>query len=147
MHPVSDLAGYLTGRWLLQRRITDAAGTPRGTFTGTATFTAETDTLMYHEQGTLQWDTYRGPAHRRLRYRIIGPGQAQVSFDYGDFFHDLDLRTGWWRTRHPCRDDLYRGEFHVFGPDHWQQLWTVAGPTKNHTLTTSFQRAGPDDER
>lgn len=140
-----DLAGYFTGRWLLRRHITDAAEHPRGTFTGSATFSVEADTLVYHEQGTLQLSTYRGAAQRTLRYRITGPGQAQVSFDYGDFFHDLDLRTGRWRTQHPCRDDLYQGEFRVLGPDRWQQFWTVAGPTKNHTLSTSFQRAGPGE--
>lgn len=142
-YPVTDLVGYLAGRWCLQRRIADESGVFLGAFTGAASFTVESGSLVYHERGRLELGTYQGDAHRTLHYRVTGPGQAEVSFDYGDFFHEVDLRQGWWRTQHPCRDDLYRGEFRVFGPDRWQQVWVVAGPTKNHTLSTSFRRSGP----
>ncbi|MBA8824639.1 hypothetical protein FHX42_001986 [Saccharopolyspora lacisalsi] len=140
--PVFDLADYLGGHWRLDRGIRDGAGAELGTFAGTAEVTVEGSVLVYDERGTLDVGTYRGPAHRRLRYRITGPGLAEVYFDYGDFFHDLDLREGWWRTRHPCREDLYRGEFHVHGRHEWEQAWTVAGPTKNYAMTTRLRRAG-----
>lgn len=140
VYPVADLAGYFAGRWLLRREIVDSRGAPAGTFTGSATFSEGDEGLVYAEQGTLELGTYRGAAHRRLYYQLTGPGRAAVYFDYGDFFHELDLRDGHWRTRHPCRDDLYRGEFRVQGPDRWQQWWAVAGPAKNHSMSTSFRR-------
>jgi hypothetical protein len=140
-HPVSDLAAYFAGQWRLHREIVDERGTPMGTFTGEAIFTAEGTELIYHEQGTLNLGDHHAPAHRTLHYRITGPGQASVHFDYGDFFHDLDLRDGHWRAEHPCSADLYQGEFTIQGPDSWAQVWTVSGPTKNHTLRTEFRRA------
>lgn len=139
-YPVFDLADYLGGRWSLEREIRDGHDRRLGTVTGTVEVTLEGGVLVYYEQGTLDLGTYRGPAHRTVHYRITGPGQAEVYFDYGEFFHELDLREGRWDTRHPCRDDLYRGEFRVHGPHEWEQRWTVAGPTKNHTLTTRLRR-------
>ncbi len=139
-YPVTDLAAYLTGRWSLHREIREPDGTPLGEFTGLATFTRRADTLDYAEDGTLSTGTYSGPAHRALRYHLTGPGRADVYFDYGVFFHDLDLREGTWRTDHPCRADLYRGEFRTGDADTWHQTWVVAGPTKNHTLSTSYRR-------
>jgi hypothetical protein len=141
LHPVTDLEGYFGGRWVLDREIFDDSGARIGSFAGSATFTTEDVGLVYHEEGILELGRHRAPAHRTLHYRITGPGQAAVHFDYGDFFHELDLREGCWRTSHPCRDDLYRGEYRVLEPDRWQQEWTVAGPTKNHTLITRFVRA------
>ena len=40
LYPVTDLAGYFGGSWILERRIADEAGREIGTFTGTARFTA-----------------------------------------------------------------------------------------------------------
>ena len=139
-HPVEDLAAYFAGTWRLERAIVDEAGQPLGSFTGSAEFSVDGAVLDYREQGVLALGSHRGPAHRALRYCLDEPGTARVYFDYGEFFHDLDLRQGWWRTSHPCRDDLYRGEYRVLGPDRWWQRWVVSGPTKNHVLTTSFQR-------
>lgn len=139
-HPVPDLTGYLAGTWRLHREIHDPDGAPLGTFTGTATFTPREADLDYVERGTLSLGGYSGPAHRALRYHVTGPGQAAVHFDHGGFFHDLDLRDGLWRAEHPCSADLYRGEFHIQGPDRWIQHWSVSGPTKNHALTTTYLR-------
>jgi Family of unknown function (DUF6314) len=137
---VTDVEGYFGGRWRLEREIFDESGARIGGFQGSATFTLRDGVLVYHEQGMLELGTHCGPAHRTLHYRVTGPGQAGVYFDHGGFFHDLDLRAGRWRTSHPCADDLYRGEYQVLGPDRWQLEWTVAGPTKNHTLISRYRR-------
>ena len=139
-YPVTDIAGFFAGTWQIERAIVDADGHALGSFTGSAEFQLDGAVLHYHEHGVLDLGSYQGPAQRALRYWIDGPGQAQVYFDYGEFFHDLDLRHGSWHTRHPCRDDLYCGEYHVLGPHRWWQRWQVSGPTKNHTLTTTFHR-------
>lgn len=136
-----DLAGYFGGDWALRREITDDAGGPVGSFTGTARFALdEHGVLIYHETGQLHLGAHHGPAQRTLHYRLTEPGRAQVYFDYGDFFHDLDLRSGRWEVTHPCRADLYRGEFELRSPQLWRQRWEVTGPAKAHVLTTWFER-------
>lgn len=138
--PVADLVAYFAGRWSLRREITDGAGERVGEFTGTAWFTAGSGVLDYREEGELRMGAHRGPAHRALRYVLTEPGRAEVYFDYGDFFHLLDLRSGECEATHPCRDDLYRGQYRILGADQWVQCWQVSGPTKNHALRTVFDR-------
>lgn len=143
-YPVVDFLAYFAGQWHAERDIHGGVGEPDGKFVGTATFTPETDgdgvVLRYFEQGRLRLGEHEGPAHRQLRYHITGHGQADVYFSHGGFFHDVDLRDGQWRSSHPCRDDLYRGEYTVLTADQWELTWQVAGPTKNHTMTTLFDR-------
>ncbi|MCX2732589.1 DUF6314 family protein [Saccharopolyspora sp. NFXS83] len=138
---VADVAGFFAGTWGVVRGIVDDSGARLGGFEGEAVFAAEPGGLLvYRERGELVLGAHRGSAQRTLHYRVTGPGRASVFFDYGDFFHDLDLRSGRWRVEHPCRADVYRGEFVVSGPDSWWQQWRVAGPAKAHTLTTDFAR-------
>ncbi|SFT32429.1 hypothetical protein SAMN04487904_10150 [Actinopolyspora lacussalsi subsp. righensis] len=139
-YPVLDLSAFLVGSWSLHRTILSPEGQRWGEFTGSASFTPAGEVLTYGEWGTLRLGGYQGSAFRQLRYQLTGPGQAAVYFDYGDFFHELDLREGHCDTTHPCRDDLYRGEFEVLDADTWWQCWEVFGPTKNHTLRTEFRR-------
>ncbi|KGI81433.1 hypothetical protein IL38_10810 [Actinopolyspora erythraea] len=141
-YPVLDLEAFLVGSWSLRRAILSTEYERLGEFTGTAWFTPSGGVLTYQEQGTLRFGGYQGTAFRRLRYHVTAPGRAEVYFDYGDFFHDLDLREGRCETNHPCRDDLYRGEFDVLDVDTWWQCWRVSGPTKNHLLRTEFRRGG-----
>ncbi|CAM02866.1 hypothetical protein A8924_3986 [Saccharopolyspora erythraea NRRL 2338] len=137
---VRDLVGFFGGRWRLERKIVDAAGVRIGSFSGVAVFSPVEWGLEFREEGLLELGAHRGPAHRCLHYRVSGEGRADVYFDYGTFFHDLDLRTGLWRVGHPCRDDEYRGEFRVWDRDRWRQEWTVVGPAKDHALFTDFVR-------
>lgn len=139
--PAPDLAEYFAGRWVLRRDIADDAGARLGGFAGEAEFTAGSGELVYRETGELELGDHRGPAQRTLHYRLLDPATASVHFDHGGYFHDLDLRSGRWRVEHPCRADLYRGEYAVHGPGSWWQRWHVAGPAKAHVLTTEFTRA------
>lgn len=138
--PVTDLERFLVGEWRLSRAIVDGSGGPAGEFDGQARVHAEDSLLVYRERGELRWGDHRGPASRCLQYRVVGPGQARVFFDYGDFFHDLDLRTGYATAQHPCRADLYRGEFGVVDENHWWQRWVVTGPDKDHVIKTELTR-------
>ncbi|NYH80603.1 hypothetical protein FHR84_003969 [Actinopolyspora biskrensis] len=137
---VHDLPAFFGGDWSLRRVISDPDGGRLGEFEGSARFVPDEDVLHYEERGSLRLGEHRGPAFRALRYHVTGPGRAHVHFDYGDFFHALDLREGYCRAEHPCRDDLYRGEFGVVDDDTWWQRWVVSGPTKNHVLCTEFSR-------
>lgn len=83
------------------------------------------------------------PARSRARCTTAPPppGRADVHFDHGGFFHELDLRAGHWATDHPCRDDLYRGSYEVLDARRWRQEWAVRGPAKDHLIVTRFTRA------
>jgi hypothetical protein len=143
---VVDLAAFLQGAWRVERDIVDQSGpSGSGAFTGRATFTpddAVPGLLRYVEQGTVELGTHRGPAFRHLAYHLDGP-RAQVRFDDGRHFHDLDLRTGVWEVFHPCRADLYHGRFEVDDHHRWHQRWTVTGPRKHHHIVTVLVREPP----
>jgi hypothetical protein len=141
---VRDLAGFLLGRWHLDREILDASGGRLGgRFEGVATFTVDdhvTGLLRYVEHGTLQLGSHRGPASRRLSYHVDG-AWARVAFDDGRHFHDLDLREGVFEVHHPCGEDRYHGRFEVDGAHRWRQQWTVEGPRKHQLIRTVLERS------
>lgn len=139
---VVDLAGFLCGRWRIEREIFDAKRAATGRFAGWGSFepAAEVSGLVrYVERGTVQLGSHRGPAYRCLGYHVDGP-RARVVFDDGRFFHDLDLRDGVYVVEHPCRDDVYRGRIEVEGPGRWRQEWTVTGPRKDQHIRTILER-------
>ena len=144
---VVDLAGFLAGTWRLDRELLDATGrTTSGRFTGCGTFTPDAEVpglLRYVERGTAQFGSHQGPAARRLGYLVDG-ARAQVDFDDGRFFHDLDLRAGAWEVEHLCRADLYRGRFEVDDEHRWRQQWTVTGPHKDQRIHTVLTRLVAD---
>lgn len=140
-YPVTDLTGYLRGAWDLGRDIVADDGTGLGTFAGTARFTQEHGVLRYEERGELRLTDYRGTATRTLHYRPESPARCTVWFHDGHFFHDLQLDTGVWQVRHPCRSDMYYGYFEVLDPQRWRQYWRVVGPQKAYRMTTQFIRA------
>ncbi len=140
-YPVEDAIRYLTGEWLVRRQIEDLSHQVTGHFHGTAEFRPTPDgSLAYRETGELEFGTHRGPAWRELRYLRRPDRPLRVEFDDGRFFHDLDLTSGHWTVRHPCRADEYQGAFQVDGPTQWWQDWLVHGPTKQQRLRTSFTR-------
>lgn len=141
---VPDVAGYLSGTWELTRDIVAEDGTRLGTFTGAGVFAPQGDVLRYHEQGTLRMGRHDGTASRTLFYQREDATRCTVWFEDGHFFHDLELATGVWRVRHPCRADRYDGLFEVAGPDRWTQRWQVAGPEKAYTMSTVYLRRTAD---
>jgi hypothetical protein len=144
---VSDLAGFLLGGWRLDREILDASGRGLdGHFSGGARFILDDHApglLRYVEHGTLRLGSSRGPAYRHLTYHVDG-ARAQVMFDDGRYFHDLDLREGVWEVEHPCGRDRYHGRFDVVDAHRWRQQWTVNGPHKHQRIRTVLARSAAD---
>jgi hypothetical protein len=138
---ITDLTAHFAGAWRLAREIVAVDGEPIGTADGEAVFTMEDGVLVYRETGRMRLGAYTGPMSRTLLYHPAGGARAAVHFDHGGFFHDLDLSTGAWATDHPCRDDIYRGEYVVLDAGRWRQEWVVTGPAKDHVITTRFTRA------
>lgn len=146
---IEDLARFLTGTWRLRRSIV-SGGVEVGRFTGTGTFAAATeadadadavDVLRYLERGTLHLDGGQVEARRELRYRVAGT-RAEVTFEDGRPFHDLDLHRGVDEAEHPCGPDRYLGRFEVVDDDTWHHAWRVTGPRKDHLIRTVLEREG-----
>ncbi|MEU2789679.1 DUF6314 family protein [Streptomyces sp. NPDC007100] len=143
-YAVTDAAAYLAGRWTIDRTVLDVRTGTQGTFRGTAHFRPEGGAgavLLHVEEGELAWNGATAPATRTLRLCPRPDGTADVTFADGRPFHDLDLRTGHWNTRHPCAADLYEGEFTVVSPQEWHLRWRVGGPAKTQLLCSVYRRA------
>jgi hypothetical protein len=134
---VPDLAlpAWLAGTWSVERDIDGG----RGAFTGTADFSPEPDgTLRWSEVGRLQMDGYEGAATRVL---VLHPGAPwQVRFDDGRLFHELDLARGLCAVEHLCGPDVYRGIYTVAGDAEFVVRWAVAGPGRDDTIVSRYQR-------
>jgi hypothetical protein len=137
---VSDLSAFLEGAWHLSRILDDRRTKQRGRLDGLAVFTPCGARLIYRERGVLRIGAYQGRTERVYNYAFPAPGRAEVAFDDGAPFHDLDLTAGTWNADHRCREDRYQGRFRVLAPDAWQVVWRVAGPRKDQTLTTRYSR-------
>ncbi|MFI5801286.1 DUF6314 family protein [Streptomyces sp. NPDC051561] len=141
---VSDTAGYLAGRWSVERVVLDRAIGAEGRFVGTADFRAtggqRGGVLSHEEEGHLEWEGRTFPSSRTLRLLPRGDGTAEVEFADGRPFHDLDLRGGSWHTVHPCAADRYEGAFTVCSADEWHLEWRVTGPAKDQLLRSVYRR-------
>ncbi|UNO43715.1 hypothetical protein KGS77_05615 [Streptomyces sp. MST-110588] len=155
----------MAGRWTVERSLLDVRTGACGSFRGTADFrpvqptapagpadpdpaapagpTAPFGTgavLLHAEEGELTWGATVTRASRTLRLCPRPDGTADVTFADGRPFHDLDLRTGHWTTRHPCAQDLYGGTFTVRSADEWHLRWQVNGPAKTQLLRSVYRR-------
>ncbi|MFD8549571.1 DUF6314 family protein [Streptomyces sp. NPDC059649] len=142
LHPVPDVAGYLSGRWSIERTVHDLWTGTEGRFHGTADFRPDPagGALLHMEEGELTWDGTAYPASRTLRLRPRPDGGAAIDFADGRPFHDLDLTTGRWTAVHPCAEDRYEGTFTVRSADEWHLEWRVTGPAKRQLLRTVYRR-------
>lgn len=143
MCSVPDAVAYLVGRWSIDRTVIDELFGARGSFVGTAEFRRVGDELLEEESGEFEWGGVTNPASRSHRLVPRADGTADVLFADGRPFHDLDLRTGRWSTRHPCAADFYDGEFTVVSQDEWHLRWRVSGPAKTQLLTSVYRRIPP----
>ncbi|WP_030661779.1 DUF6314 family protein [Streptomyces rimosus] len=146
-YPAPDAAAYLAGWWTIDRTVADVRTGTQGTFHGTAHYHPENPgagtapvPLRHIEEGHLTWNGTTTPATRTLRLHPRPDGTAAITFADGRPFHDLDLRTGHWTTRHPCAADLYEGEFTVVSEGEWHLTWRVGGPAKEQLLRSVYRR-------
>ena len=142
-HPVTDVAAFLRGTWVIDRDVVDSLSGAAGTFNGTADFAPDGDALAWVEAGELQLDTQTHKAGRRLlvAVRPSMPCVVDVAFDDGRFFHRADLSSGDDTFVHGCAPDTYRGTWTVISPNRFQLTWDVEGPAKQMTIRSSYSRA------
>jgi hypothetical protein len=144
-----DTLGFLRGHWQVDRAITDFRSGQPGSFAGLARCTAPPagtpgagtpGALVYREQGELRFGSHRGPASRILLYLPGAGGAVDVRFADGRPFYRLDLRSGTWSARHPCRSDSYLVTVRALGPDAYFERWRASGPGKDYLMTTTMTR-------
>jgi hypothetical protein len=100
--------------------------------------------LLYTEEGKLQFGGYSDTVHRTYQYLFPDPQSphiAQVRFEDGRAFHDLNLASGEHTAHHDCSPDIYEGQFQVQSQDIWQSRWIITGPHKDLCITTNFKKA------
>jgi len=139
-YAVRDIAGFLLGRWDIDREIVDPNAT--GVFRGTAEFSRDHSIVHWVETGGLQWAGETHQAGRRLliAVRPDSLSTADVAFDDGRFFHRVDLAAGDDSFVHGCSPDIYTGSWVVESQDNFRVCWAVEGPAKRFTIATSYRR-------
>jgi hypothetical protein len=140
VHAVPDIAGFLLGRWSIDREIVDTCA--NGVFRGSAEFSGDGGIIHWIETGELQWAGETHQAGRRLLLAVRPDAfrLADVAFDDGRFFHTLDLSSGRDAFVHGCSPDTYTGSWAVDSPDHFTVRWTIEGPAKATTIVSSYRR-------
>jgi len=140
-YPVQDLQAFLTGRWRIVRRISDARAGMAGRLTGWAAFTPSANGLIHDETGDLRFGAYLGPATRTYHLVIDRPSEGVVHHADGSLFHVFDLASGRADILHRCGDDHYRGRYRVLDENRFTVSWQVTGPRKHYRLATLHIRA------
>ncbi len=142
--PVADLAGFLIGRWRIERRIVDhlSGAGAEGRLVGAAIVSTVAGGLHYDESGILTLGGYVGEARRSQRFILDGPAVADVQFADGRPFHRVDLSCGAADVFHACPPDGYWGRYDVAGRDDWTLRWRIEGARKRSTIETRYAREG-----
>ena len=142
-YPVSDVAAFLRGTWVIDREIVDSLDGAAGSFRGTADFAPEGDSWSWIEAGSLQWAEEMHKAGRRLLVAVRPdvPCVVDVAFDDGRFFHRVDLSSGSDTFVHGCAADTYNGTWTVDSADRFRLTWDVEGPAKEITIRSIYSRA------
>ena len=83
---------------------------------------------------------YKEKVFRHYQFYFPVAHSALVLFSDGKIFHKLDLRTGFFKVEHLCKEDLYRGSFCVESSNAWLSEWKVSGPSKKLILENHCQR-------
>jgi len=138
--PVQGPLHYFAGSWRLSRRILDRRAGLIGRMSGEAQFIRDQDGLDFVERGIMIYGAHRGPASQAYRWVMLEDGQAEIRFKDGRLFHPLDLRQGSMVVDHQCGADHYRGRFRIVTENRWFSRWQVAGPRKDVTIVSLFQR-------
>jgi hypothetical protein len=155
---------FLLGNWNVVRKISDHRTGQVGSFRGQASLrpceaglgqqagladnprpaALDGRVLAYHEHGELRFGEHLGPAGRRLQFRDLADGAADVRFADGREFYRLDLQSGTCQAAHPCRADRYLVTVTRLGADSYTETWRVVGPSKDYDLVATYTRVGFD---
>lgn len=136
-------ADFLTGDWIMTRRIRFRRTAARGSLEGRASIRPDGHHFVLSEQGLLRFDGHEAMASQRYALTFHG-AVVQVHFRDGSLFHEFELRTVGYTATYLCGADQYVGRYRVLDPDVWSLTWCVRGPRKDYDMRTLYRRvAGP----
>jgi len=140
---IAQPADFLTGDWVMTRRIRFRRTATRGLLEGRASVRADGHQSTLNEQGLLRLDGREALASQR--YALTFHGRVvRVHFRNGAFFHEFELRERGCTAIYHCGSDQYVGRYRVHDRDAWSLIWCVRGPRKDYDMRTLYRRvAGP----
>jgi hypothetical protein len=145
---IVDTFTFLLGRWTLERVVTDHRSGTDGRFEGNVVIAeAQSDRnhpfdrrARYDETGTLHFGGHVGTASRRLELVRLENAAVMLYLADGTPFVDLDLRSGTWRSVHPCGEDHHEIVTAARSPDEVEEHWRVRGPTEDYDAVAILRR-------
>jgi hypothetical protein len=146
---LADTLSFLLGQWTLERFLTDHRSGTDGRFEGSATINRSSSgqsagfgtRAHYEEVGTMHFGRHVGPASRSLELVRLESTIVMLYFPDGKPFVDLDLRSGTWRSTHPCGEDVYEILTVVRSPSEFEEHWRVHGPTEDYDAVATLRRS------
>lgn len=132
----------LVGEWELSREMPGESKA-----FGTASFTPNVDSLLYHEDVVFCDADLQLVAYQKYEYRL-GKSGIDIYFVLGENagkrFMSLHIENGTSGMRardlHVCKDDEYTGIFEFRNPDCFVTRYDVKGPRKDYTIRTEYRR-------
>jgi hypothetical protein len=145
---IVDTLSFLLGQWRLERAFTDQRSRTEGRFEGSVTIAGTPSgrgaefgpRAHYEEVGTIRFGSYEGAASRSLELVRLESAVVMLYFTDGKPFVDLDLRSGTWRSTHPCGEDDYEILTDVRSTDELEERWRVRGPTEDYDAVAILRR-------
>ena len=145
---IADTLSFLLGQWTVERFLTDHRSGTDGRFEGSVTISEAPSgqsagsgaRAHYEEVGTLRFGSHEGPASRSLELVRLESTVVMLYFPDGNPFVDLDLRSGKWRSTHPCGEDDHEILTVVRSPRELEEQWRVRGPTEDYDAVATLRR-------
>ena len=143
MSPFCQIFRSLEGTWKFHRVISSG-----GTLDGRAIFQNSSDnpnTLLYNESGLFLTATgAKLNFFKKYYYQYTATPIDSISvlFSDGRFFHMLHFEDCSTEAQgyHLCVQDTYKALYRFINPGMFELIYTVDGPKKKYTITTTFIR-------
>ncbi len=139
---ITQLESFLQGQWTLTRHMDNGRNQETGKMVGQVEFTLYGSWLLYREEGIVSMQNYQGPFFQEYKYYFPTPNQANICFSDEQFFHTLDLSSGYCKVQHVCGQDNYQGIFKVLSPKQLKINWQIRGPCKDMRVETLITKHG-----
>jgi len=129
-----------SGRWRIERQITDLRSGEEGRLSGWAAFDEIEGVVIYREEGELDMGGEIRTVTNFHRIEFVTPGRVEVHFDDGEMFHSFDPRVDGPTAEHRHHGDLYRVRYDFHHPWGWSVTLHVTGKDKDIRSETQFRR-------
>ncbi len=130
------------GDWRIARVIEDRRAAASGRFTGQACFSADEKGLHYAEHGLLTLGDAAPMEARQSYHWAQDGGTLIIRFPDMRPFHEVPADAATPEARHHCAPDDYHVHYDFRDWPAWRAVWTVRGPRKDYTMTSTYRPDG-----